>query len=270
MPVDRWHSCDIQIRDIKSDYDLKETELHTGWMLRRYLEQERISDFVRLSYDDRRCAVERERNSTLIRLAATKTKKALQEARKNFKKTKSYVHLTCDERLECLRRLCDMLGDWGECRIFAEAINKRAFSGQAPKYPPFEEAFGQIVTRFEKFLVNHPAGSLGLLVQDNNETVARRLTNLMYRYHSEGTMFTERVTRIIETPLFVNSSLTGMVQIADMCAYATRRYFEKEETDLFNRFYSRFHRSGAYLTGIRHYRGNISCHCRVCQEFRAL
>ncbi len=201
----------------------------------------------------------------LIRIAALKNAKALSEAKKNYRKTEPYSHLTIQERHECLKDLCNLIGEWGECRLFADGIDKSSFAGKPPKYPPFDEAFSQIVTRFEMFLARDVVGEkLGLLVQDNNETVAARLTNLMQRFHEQGTMFVN-VARIIETPLFVSSSLTGMVQAADVCAYATRRFFENNETDLFDRIYSRFNKAGKKLVGLRHYTKKF-CKCRVCAE----
>jgi len=79
-------------------------------------------------------------------------------------------------------------------------------------------------------------------------------------------MWTQQ-TRIIETPLFVDSRLTGMIQMADVCAYATRRFFEYNETDLFNRICHRFDRIPAgSVVGIRHYTGVFNCKCRVCLD----
>jgi len=266
IPVERWRECDQQINKVKRKFSLEDKEIHTGWMLRRYLEQERIAGFEKLSYAARVEAVQKEREKTLVRIAGLKTKKKLKEVKKNFRKTEPYVHLTYDERYNFLKELCQLVGGWGECRIFADAIDKTVFSGREPKYPPFEEAFHQLVSRFETFLSNSTdEKKWGLLIQDNNETVAKRLTNLMQKFHVAGTMFVD-IDCIIETPLFVSSALTGMVQIADLCAYTTRRFFEKNETDLFNCIYNRFHRDGHRLVGIRHYTGRNPCHCRVCQE----
>jgi hypothetical protein len=60
----------------------------------------------------------------------------------------------------------------------------------------------------------------GLIIQDNNDTVKKHLTDLMRKFHVQGTVWT-KIPQIIETPLFVDSSLTSMIQIADFCAYVT-------------------------------------------------
>ena len=45
----------------------------------------------------------------------------------------------------------------------------------------------------------------------------------------KGTLWT-RIEHVIETPMFVDSQMTSMVQLADLCAYAIRRYLENPET----------------------------------------
>jgi hypothetical protein len=77
-----------------------------------------------------------------------------------------------------------------------------------------------------------------------------------------------KVERIIETPLFVDSSLTSMVQMADLCAYATRRFFENGEEDLFDRVFGRFDQARGRIVGIRHYVGAKACTCKVCTAHR--
>ncbi len=267
IPAEKWRECDNQIDTIKSRYALQNAELHTGWMFRRYLEQERIAGFDKLTFHERRFAVEEEREKLLIRIAALRNAHQLKETKKNLAKTSPYIHLSRNERLACLRSIAELIGSWDFCRLFADAIDKTSFSGHTPKYPPYEEAFAQVISRFQRFLSSDVAqDKLGLLVQDQNETVSKRLTELMKKFHASGTMWVD-IDRIIETPLFVSSALTSLVQIADITAFAIRRFFENQETDLLNKLYHRFNRVGNRLVGMRHYTGPYNrCHCRVCQE----
>ncbi len=244
---------------------LADIEIHTGWMMRRYLEQERIPDFEKLSSEDRKKAVKIERDKDLIRIAGLKTEKQLREAKKNYKKTELYAHLTRSERIEFLKELCDLIGAWGESRLFAYAIYKEALKGRSHRFTPYEHAFFQVLWKFERFLRDESTGKMGLLVHDNNETVSKRITEMMYAFHKHGTLF-GKIQKIIETPLFVDSSLTGMVQIADLCAYAIRRFCENGETELFNRIHPRVHRKGFKVLGLTHYTGKkSSCSCKICQ-----
>ena len=68
------------------------------------------------------------------------------------------------------------------------------------------------------------------------------------------------------TPLFLDSELTSMVQLADLCAYAIRRFCDNNEADLFDRIMPAFDRNAGKLVGIRHYTRSIACTCRICNE----
>ena len=84
----------------------------------------------------------------------------------------------------------------------------------------------------------------------------------MKRFHRTGTFWTS-IKRIIETPFFVNSELTSLIQIADLCSYSVRRYLENGETNLFNRIKKRIDRKNGKIVGIRHFTDN-SCSCELC------
>ena len=219
---------------------------------------------------ERRLAVQKARDEFLIRKAALNGPKSVEEDRKNFRKTAGYVHLSLPERRELLRQIAEAIGRWEDCRLFAECTDKRTFGGVPPRIPPFEEAFTQVVTRFHRFLEDLVPQEHGLLVQDHNETMAGRLTVLMRVFHERGTRWTE-LPLIVETPLFVDSRLTSMVQVADLCAYATRRFCENGETAFFDHIYPRFQRAGKRLVGVRHYTNRDQpygrrCTCRICVE----
>lgn len=261
-----WKGQDRAVSVVKRKFGLGDAEVHTGWMTRRYLEQEKTLDFASLDSPARRLVVRNARDTQLIKIQALKGSKAAAELRKNYRKTDAYVHLTLDQRMDFLRQLADLIGSWGNTRLFCHAINKTSFGATPPTIPPREEAFTQVVTRFERYLVDiGEPRTIGLLAHDHDDTSADRLTQLMRHFHSSGTMWT-RVTKIIETPFFVDSRLTVGVQLADLCAYATRRFFENNEADLFDRIYPRFHRVGERVVGIRHYVRGGHCTCRVCTD----
>lgn len=263
-----WKAKDAEISRIKRRYGLEYEEIHTGWLTRRYLEQERIPGFETLSVYDRRLAVQQARDAFLVKKAALHGPGAVVNDRKNFTKTRSYIHLTFVERRQLLRDISEAVAAWDDCRLFAECTDKRTFGAMVPRTPPFEEAFGQVVSRFHRFLEEQRPQEHGLLVQDENDTMAGRLTHLMRVFHDRGTRWTT-LPLIVETPLFVDSKLTSMVQVADVCAYATRRFCELGETALFDVVFPRFHRAGARLVGVRHYTNRHEtagrqCSCRIC------
>jgi Protein of unknown function (DUF3800) len=260
IPALSWKAKDRQVQEIRSRYGLADAEIHTAFMLREYPAQRYILDFEALDTEERRRQVRALHAMNLSR----KTGKSRRLAEKNYVATDAYVHLTLDERLSVVRELADLFGSWDDSCAFAEAQNKNRV--REPPEALFDIAFEQVVTRFNTFIERCGAeNDVGLVVQDNNESAARRLTDLMLRFHATGTKFKE-VPRIVETPLFVDSHLTSLVQIADLGGYATRRFFERGEDDLFQRIYPRFDRTADKVVGIRHYTGKYQCACRVCVD----
>ena len=148
----------------------------------------------------------------------------------------------------------------------AECIDKIYFDPNRSSNTVDEQAFEQVVSRYEQYLQitggieSQP--NFGLLIHDNNETVAKKHTELMKKYHREGTLWTQ-LENIIETPLFVDSQLTSMVQIADLCGYALRRYLENNENELFDLIYERADRKDGVVVGVRHFTEK-NCMCKIC------
>lgn len=267
LPIWRWRDADRQIAGIMARYDLAEAELHTAWLLRPYIEQRRIQNFEQLGRTARRAAVERERNTHLLKLQQTGPRRTYQQARKNYGHTKDYVHLTYDERVSLVREVADCIANWGYARLFAECIDKLHFDPNRTARTIEEQGFEQVVSRFERFLVNASNGApekrYGLLIHDNNPTVERKHTRLMRQFLRHGTPWIS-LDHIIETPLFVSSSLTSMVQAADLCSYALRRFVENQESDLFDRIFQRADRAGGHYTvGVRHF-AMQPCACKIC------
>lgn len=268
IPIDKWKLCDKQIFAIKRKYGLENAEIHTGWVLRNYLEQSRIPEFENMKYADRRSAVLRERAKEIYRLQHSGNRKLYKQCKKNYRMTDAYIHLTRNERTALIQEIADKIGSWRFARLFVEGVDKTHFN-PAAKHTVDEMALEQIVSRFERYMsikdVN-PTSIYGALIHDNNLTVAKRHTQLMQQFHRKGTLWTS-IDHIIETPLFVNSELTSMVQLADLCSYVIRRFFELNETDLFDRIKVRIDKHNGKLVGIRHYTTD-ACTCAVCAERR--
>ena len=160
-----------------------------------------------------------------------------------------------------------LIGSWNDVRLFAEVVNRTEYNLSTSMY---ENSFTQVISRFDNFLnkfSKHPnADYYGTVIQDMNKEFAHRLRDLMKEFHIKGTIWT-KYTRIVETPFFVDSELTDMVQMADLCAYVTRRFFENSEIELFNKIYDRFDRiPNGKLTRLRHYTGRKKCKCKVCLD----
>jgi hypothetical protein len=268
IPIDMWKTYEMAISKIKSRYDLAESEIHTGWLARSYLEQSKIPRFENLDRTARRSAVLRERNKEILHLQKVGKPSAYKQTKKNFKSTEAYIHLTRKEREEFLREIVAEVGSWDKARLFAECVDKLYFDPVKTKRDVSAQAFEQIVSRFEQFLSNKSLDcgqEYGMLIHDNNDTVALKHTQMMKQFHNQGTFWVS-IGHIIETPLFVDSELTSMIQIADICGYALRRYVENDDRKLFEIIFPLGDRKpNGKCVGIRHYT-TPACGCDICRN----
>lgn len=271
IPIKKWKFCDRQIEKIKSEYHLPDSELHVAWILRPYLEQSQIPDFETMDRASRIFEVKKFRRAELLRLQK-KNPRLYRQTRKNYQKTEDYIHLTHAERVRLITDVAKCIAGWSFARLFAECIDKIRFDPTRSNSGVDEQALEQIVSRFERYLKivhkTQPDNCFGLLIHDNNPTIAHKHTQLMKRFHDRGTLWIQ-LHHIIETPLFVDSQLTGMVQIADLCAYAIRRYLENGETELFDLVFQRADRNGGVAVGIRHY-SDPACDCFICVSHKKI
>ena len=127
IPISKWKYCERKIYEIKYKYDLVGKEIHTGWILRKYIEQTKIPDFDRLEYPERRYEVERIRKEELLQLQRSGNTKHYRQIKKNYKQTDSYIHLSFSERWSFIEEIADLIGSFSFARLFGEAINKVHF-----------------------------------------------------------------------------------------------------------------------------------------------
>lgn len=275
FPIAYWREADRAVSQVLDRYALENEEFHTAWIMRRYLEQSKIRDFQNLDWASRRSAVQSYRTAELLRLQAI-GREPYRQAKKNYEQTKAYIHLTYAERVKVVEDVADLVGSWGHARLFAECIDKIHFDPSRTRLSVDEQAFEQVVSRFQQYLsrvantvddMQLTIKDYGVLIHDNNKSVAKKHTQLMRHFHKRGTLWTT-IDNIIETPLFVDSSLTRMVQMADLCAYSLRRYCENKETNLFRRIFQRADRVGLRAVGVRHFAG-LSCWCEICDAHRS-
>jgi hypothetical protein len=93
------------------------------------------------------------------------------------------------ERQGVAREIADSISGWGPARLFAECIDKIHFDPVRTGRTVDEQAFEQIVSRFEQYVgsTDEPGDRrFGLLGHDNNVTVARKHTDLMRQAHKNG------------------------------------------------------------------------------------
>ena len=112
IPACAWHPKDKRVNAIKARYGLHDVEVHTGYIARRFPEQEHVPNFDKLDSAQRRAAVAAARNQALIKAAALKAAPRLKSLKKLYAKTDAYTHLTLAQRTQLLRELADEIGSW--------------------------------------------------------------------------------------------------------------------------------------------------------------
>jgi hypothetical protein len=152
IPVEYWKQCDHEIEKVKSKYGLSDSEVHVAWVLRNYPEQRKIPNFEELAWGERRSQVTAHRNANLLRLQRIQDKKLYHQTLKNYRKTEHYLHLSDKERRQLIRETAQVLSGWGFARLFAECIDKIHFNPSRTSQSIDEQAFEQLISRFEQYL----------------------------------------------------------------------------------------------------------------------
>ena len=207
----------------------------------------------------------RYRTREIARLAGSAKSTRRSRVRKLNRNTDPYVHLNSEELEKAVLEVARTVSNCGFARLFAECSDKTRFNqGRSPRTVG-EQAFEQVVSRFERFLQNMSSSGTrrnhGLPVHDKNLTVARKHTAMMRSFHATGTLWTS-IHRIIETPMFGDSELTRVVLIADLCAYVLRRFPENGETGLSQPIFGRADRVGENVARVRH-SSQQGCDCVI-------
>jgi hypothetical protein len=234
-----------------------------------------------MDWDERRSQVARLRVAEIHRVRKLGIAKRNAQLKKVYRHTDPYIHLTLSERGRLAIDIAEAISKWDWAVLIASCIDKSIFISKTRRPDQVNEfAFADIIRLFAEFLKeaegfgsiaeggsDHkaPWSEYGLVVHDNNPTVARKHTQQM-RFIRE---FHGTIDRIIETPLFVDSSLTRMIQLADLWGYMLRRYVENAEASLFSILYSR---QNTMIGGVRYpiprarvdHFAEPTCPCLIC------
>lgn len=148
--------------------------------------------------------------------------------------------------------------------LFGAAIHKASISPE----DPVEYAFEQLISRFDLFLNRlHKRGDTqrGIIVLDKTSRETK-LQSLARDFRRDGHRWGE-LHNIAETPLFVDSQATRMIQFADLVARALRMYYERGVPKYLDGIAHRFDREGGVLHGLVHrVAPNAGCNCIICRQ----
>jgi hypothetical protein len=151
-------------------------------------------------------------------------------------------------------------------RLFACAIHKKSFPGQ----DPVELAFEDLCQRFDYFLNRlriQGDQQRGLLILDKT-TRETSLQKLSREFRKAGTRW-GALKYIADTPLFVDSRASRLVQIADHVAYSVFRRYNTGDAQYFDIIASRFDEADGIIHGLVHKHADYkTCTCPACLSRR--
>ena len=243
MDAAYWKQHNSQIDNIKYAYDLTNQEIHTAWLLKTYGFQNKIPNFSSFDATNRKQAAEQFIQSELIK-ANPGTRKNI---KKDWKITAAYCHLLKADRIDFVNEICHQFSQWGHMRIFLIIVDKRTYK---PTYSIYEDAFEQLISRFQRFIQNISPNDYGIVAMDNNQTISQKITALSKIFHSSGTRYAN-IPNIIDTPYFVDSKMTSMIQLADIVSYGARKVYEKSDSALFDLYRPRIDSIRGNLVGLK-------------------
>ena len=146
---------------------------------------------------------------------------------------------------------------------FACAVHKNSFSGQDPVLKAFED----ISSRFDFFLQRISPGKngeKGLIILDKSGYESG-LQNLAANFREKGNQWGNQLRRIVDTPLFVDSQASRIVQLADHVAYSVFRRYNASDLTYFDPIENRFDKDGAIMHGLVHLQlYKKDCTCPAC------
>ena len=151
-------------------------------------------------------------------------------------------------------------------RLFACAIHKKSY----PNQDPVELAFEDLCQRFDLFLARQrqagdPQRGLLILDKTTRETTLQRLSR---EFRKVGTKWGV-LRNLADTPLFVDSRASRLVQIADHVAYAVFRRYNSGDAQYLDIIASRFDEADGVIHGLVHKHAERSvCTCPACLSRR--
>ncbi|RKY22165.1 MAG: DUF3800 domain-containing protein [Planctomycetota bacterium] len=151
-------------------------------------------------------------------------------------------------------------------RAFACAVRKADYADVDPMAVAFEE----MCNRFDLFLGRKRREGdrqRGLLIMDKSAYEAT-FQRQSYEFRTKGTRW-GKPKNLIETPLFVDSRVSRLVQLADHVAYAVFRRYNAKDAKYFDVISSRFDQDERGIHGLVHkVKEYHKCMCPACLSRR--
>ncbi len=170
-----------------------------------------------------------------------------------------------DDAIGIIKSVLNVLADaYDTARAFACAIHKP--TAPNPNNDHMGIAFEDLCSRFDIYLRRlHRKGNRqrGLLILDQgaHETTLQQMAR---EFRTLGTRWGS-VRNLVDTPLFVNSRASRVVQLADHVAYSVFRRYERGDTQYFDIISAKFDSTDGVVHGLSHkHHLGTPCMCLAC------
>ena len=184
------------------------------------------------------------------------------------RRSQPWKGLNQDEARGTIKSVLDVLANaYGTARAFACVVHKDSF----PNRDPMEIAFEDLCSRFDRYLQRLRAGGdtqRGLVILDKT-TYETTLQRMSVEFRTLGTRWGV-IRHLADTPFFVDSRASRVIQLADHVAHAVFRRYEVGDTQYFDRIAHKFDAEDGIVHGLAHKEpGNPRCMCIACVTRRA-
>ena len=147
-------------------------------------------------------------------------------------------------------------------RAFACVVHKASY----PNRDPMEVAFEDLCSRFDRYLqrlrgVGDAQRGLVILDKSAHETTLQKMS---IEFRTLGTTWGV-IRNLADTPLFVDSRASRVIQLADHIAYAVFRRYQAGDTQYLDIIAGKFDSEDGVVHGLAHKEpGNPGCMCIAC------
>ena len=183
------------------------------------------------------------------------------------RRDKPWKNLDQDEARGVIKSVLGVLADaYDSARAFACVVHKPSY----PNRDPMEVAFEDLCSRFDLYLQRlsgSGSGQRGLLILDNSayETTLQRMS---VEFRTLGTRWGV-IRHLADTPFFVDSRASRVIQLADHVAHAVFRRYQTGDTQYFDRIAHKFDAEDGVVHGLVHKEpGRRDCMCIACLSRR--
>lgn len=146
--------------------------------------------------------------------------------------------------------------------LFGVVMHKPDYLGASPMQRTCEELAGH----FDAYMSSLEIGKekqRGLMIFDESRH-EKMVQALLTQYITTGASF-GKVKHLAEIPLFTDSKITRMLQLADFVAYAIYRRYQHADAKFFDVIVHRFQQAGGILHGLKHLNLDYTkCFCPSC------